>query len=115
MAAFAGPRTGPGEACGAWARRGAPRARAVNARARTVLLRMDVSSGVFQCNDCAGAGRVGWGSHGGGETMEEGPDAGSDLVDRLAASLQLDDQWCVRAGRSFTWWGHRLAQQVWAD
>jgi hypothetical protein len=47
--------------------------------------------------------------------MEEGPDAGSDLVDRLAASLQLDDQWCVRAGRSFTWWGHRLAQQVWAD
>jgi len=48
-------------------------------------------------------------------TMDERPDVGADLVDHLAASLQLDEQWCVRAGRSFTWWGHRLAQQVWAD
>ncbi|MHB8516319.1 MAG: hypothetical protein ACYC9X_11225 [Dehalococcoidia bacterium] len=29
--------------------------------------------------------------------------------------MQIDDKWSMREERGFTWWGHELAQRVWAD
>lgn len=39
-------------------------------------------------------------------------DVGIQIVDRLYASLMIDDEWAVRRERGFTWWGYRLAQHV---
>ncbi len=29
--------------------------------------------------------------------------------------MGIDDAWSIREPRAFTWWGHRLAQRVWAE
>lgn len=29
--------------------------------------------------------------------------------------MAIDERWSVREARGFTWWGHRLAQRVWAE
>lgn len=29
--------------------------------------------------------------------------------------MQIDDEWSVHESRGFTWWGHHLAQRVWAE
>ena len=43
------------------------------------------------------------------------PDLGPELLAAVARRLQVDEEWCLEAGRSLTWWSHRLAQQVTAD
>ena len=40
---------------------------------------------------------------------------GPELLDFVFAALKIDDLWSVREPRSFTWWGHRLAQRVSAE
>ena len=40
---------------------------------------------------------------------------GEAVVQRLYQMMQIDDKWSTRNGAGFTWWGHRLAQRVWAD
>jgi hypothetical protein len=42
-------------------------------------------------------------------------DLGPRVVQQLLEALQLDDGWSMRSRRSFTWWGHHLAQRVWAE
>jgi hypothetical protein len=42
-------------------------------------------------------------------------DLGPRVVQQLFEALQLDAGWSVRARRSFAWWGHHLAQRVWAE
>jgi len=42
-------------------------------------------------------------------------DIGPQVIDFLHRSLNIDEEWCVREPRGFTWWGHRLAQHIWAD
>lgn len=39
-------------------------------------------------------------------------DIGPEVLDRLFSTLMVDEEWSVRADRSFTWWPHRLAQHV---
>lgn len=39
-------------------------------------------------------------------------DPGLEMVERLAALLQVDDEWTVRRERGFTWWSYRLAQHI---
>ena len=29
--------------------------------------------------------------------------------------MQIDPEWSVREERNLTWWGHRLAQRIWAE
>ncbi len=47
--------------------------------------------------------------------MDIRQDVGPQVLDYLFRSLRIDVQWSVRESRKFTWWGHRLAQRVWAD
>lgn len=42
-------------------------------------------------------------------------DLGVEIVDTIGHCLTLDEEWCVRDERGFTWWGHQLAQRVWSD
>src|SRR2546422_504240 len=42
-------------------------------------------------------------------------DIGPEVIDFVYSTLGIDDAWSVRAPRGFTWWGHRLAQRVWAE
>lgn len=42
-------------------------------------------------------------------------DVGPAVVDFIRSSMMVDEQWSVNAPRGFTWWGHRLAQRIWAD
>ena len=42
-------------------------------------------------------------------------DVGPGVIDFVYATLGLDDAWSVREPRGVTWWGHRLAQRVWAE
>ena len=42
-------------------------------------------------------------------------DPGLAVVAHLFDQMQIDPQWSVRGERGFTWWGHRLAQRVWAS
>jgi hypothetical protein len=49
-------------------------------------------------------------------TMTTKPaDLGPRVVQQLVEALQLDEGWSMRARRSFAWWGHHLAQRVWAE
>jgi hypothetical protein len=36
-------------------------------------------------------------------------------LDFIFEQMRIDPEWSVRDDRSFTWWGHRLPQKVWAD
>src|SRR5437870_3421892 len=49
------------------------------------------------------------------ESVTKPADLGPRLVQQLFDSLQLDETWSVRARRGFAWWGHHLAQRVWAE
>lgn len=42
-------------------------------------------------------------------------DVGPEVVDFLFSSMGVDARWSLREARSFSWWGHRFAQRVWAD
>lgn len=42
-------------------------------------------------------------------------DIGHDVIEFLFSSLGIDTEWSVREPRGFTWWGHQLAQRVWAE
>jgi len=47
--------------------------------------------------------------------MTEQGDPGLDAVEHVYAQMQIDDEWSVFEPRGFTWWGHHLAQRVWAE
>ena len=51
------------------------------------------------------------------QTVGEKPvvDVGSEVLNFVFATMKIDDGWSVRESRSFTWWGHRLAQRIWAE
>lgn len=42
-------------------------------------------------------------------------DPGLELLAHLYEILHPGSEWCVTQPRGFTWWGHRLAQRVWAE
>src|SRR6266446_10020727 len=42
-------------------------------------------------------------------------DVGPEVIDFLYRSMQIDPEWSIREPRAFAWWGHRLAQRVWAE
>ncbi len=42
-------------------------------------------------------------------------DAGLQVVDFVYKHMSIDDEWSVREGRGFTWWGDWVRQRVWAD
>jgi len=42
-------------------------------------------------------------------------DVGPKVVDFVFREMQVDAEWSTRDERGFTWWGHHLAQRVWAD
>jgi hypothetical protein len=48
-------------------------------------------------------------------TEDAGSDFAAGVMARLRDALQFEDEWTLRTPRSMTWWGHRLAQQVWID
>jgi hypothetical protein len=48
-------------------------------------------------------------------TEDQATDFAGGVMARLQEALQLEDEWTLRTPRSLTWWGHRLAQQVWID
>jgi hypothetical protein len=48
-------------------------------------------------------------------SVEDAAGFGTDVMRRLREALQLEEEWALHATRSLTWWGHRLAQQVWID
>ncbi|MFB3779770.1 MAG: hypothetical protein ACE141_19275, partial [Bryobacteraceae bacterium] len=47
--------------------------------------------------------------------MARSSDIGPRVVDDLYRRMMIDAEWSVRNDRSFTWWGHNLAQRVWAE
>jgi hypothetical protein len=42
-------------------------------------------------------------------------DVGPQVLDQVYKQMKIDREWSVRANRQFVWWGHRLAQRVWAE
>jgi hypothetical protein len=42
-------------------------------------------------------------------------DVGPPILASLFDAMRIDEAWSIREPRSFTWWGHRLAQRVWAE
>jgi len=42
-------------------------------------------------------------------------DPGIELVEHVFKVLQIDERWCTRQERGFTWWEYNLAQRVWSD
>jgi len=45
----------------------------------------------------------------------ERPDLGLTLIRSIRDALEIPAQWSLDAHRNFTWWAHRLAQNVWAE
>jgi hypothetical protein len=41
-------------------------------------------------------------------------DCGMEVVQHLFSVLPMEEDWCTREERGFTWWGERLAQRIWA-
>lgn len=39
-------------------------------------------------------------------------DAGLEALRTIHQTLAIDEQWTLRSGRGFTWWGHRLPQRI---
>ena len=50
-----------------------------------------------------------------GVSIDNPEDVGPQVLEYMFRSLQIDPKWSIREPRKFTWWGHRLAQKVWAD
>ena len=46
---------------------------------------------------------------------EELDDVGPEVIQFVHESMYIDEGWSVNLPRGFVWWGHRLAQKVWAD
>ena len=46
---------------------------------------------------------------------EELDDVGPEVISFVYVSMRIDDEWSTIAPRGFTWWGHQLAQRIWAD
>jgi hypothetical protein len=42
-------------------------------------------------------------------------DPGQQVLDWVFTRMMIDEEWSVREPRSFIWWGHQLAQRVWAE
>ena len=42
-------------------------------------------------------------------------DAGLQVVEFVYRTMRIDEEWSIREPRGFTWWGHQLAQRVWAE
>jgi len=42
-------------------------------------------------------------------------DVGLRVINYVFKRMQIDEDWSVREARGFTWWGHTLAQRVWAE
>lgn len=42
-------------------------------------------------------------------------DVGPEVLIFAYTSMRIDDNWSTIAPRGFTWWGHQLAQRIWAD
>lgn len=42
-------------------------------------------------------------------------DIGLRVINYVFKRMQIDEPWSVRETRGFTWWGHTLAQRVWAE
>jgi len=40
---------------------------------------------------------------------------GSQVIDYVYAQMKVSEKWSLRQERGFTWWGHTVAQRVWAD
>jgi hypothetical protein len=40
---------------------------------------------------------------------------GSQVIDYVYAQMKISEKWSLRQERGFTWWGHTVAQRVWAD
>jgi hypothetical protein len=49
-----------------------------------------------------------------GHVQIEG-DVGPQLLAFIYEQMKIDPEWSVREERSLTWWGHRLAQRIWAE
>lgn len=42
-------------------------------------------------------------------------DCGLKVLDFLFKSMMIDADWSTRGERAFQWWGHQLAQRIWAE
>ncbi len=42
-------------------------------------------------------------------------DYGQKVLKFIFESMMIDDGWSIKEERSFKWWGHQLAQSVWAE
>ena len=42
-------------------------------------------------------------------------DVGPQLLTFIYEEMKIDREWSVRQERNLTWWGHRLAQRIWAE
>ena len=42
-------------------------------------------------------------------------DPGLQAIEFIYRKMRIDDEWSIREPRGFTWWGHNLAQRVWAE
>jgi len=42
-------------------------------------------------------------------------DVGPEIIEAVYRGMGIDQAWSIREPRAFTWWGHRLAQRVWAE
>ncbi len=42
-------------------------------------------------------------------------DVGPQLLAFIYEQMKIDPEWSVREDRCLTWWGHRLAQRIWAE
>lgn len=40
---------------------------------------------------------------------------GQEVIDFLYDNMQIDDKWAIRDNASFSWWGWKLRQSVWAE
>lgn len=46
---------------------------------------------------------------------EECDDTGLEVARFTYESMHIDEEWSLETPRGFTWWGHGLAQRVWAE
>ena len=47
--------------------------------------------------------------------MRRAGDVGPQVLDFMFEEMRIDTEWSIREGRILTWWGHRLAQRIWAE
>jgi hypothetical protein len=42
-------------------------------------------------------------------------DIGPEVLGDVRQQMQIDEEWLVSKPRKLMWWGHRLAQTIWAE